>query len=216
MKKLLFSAVLVTAMLLTAGGQEASAQSRAEELKTYLQQLEVDKVQYKNDPARYQEYENKITAIKSELGESTTSQTPNAQETEQERMARTLSSDDYAKWKLQQSVNNTPAQQAEQSKVSSSNKGARVMASPTAKMHKQQLGGVQITTHQNAQTTALRERSANGAKKEMSAAQKAIYQKYGLMPNISKDEMITWRKNNPTKWQAMRQELQNTIKTQQK
>lgn len=111
MKKLLFSAVLMTVLLLTASVQEVVAQSKTEELKTYLQQLEVDKVQYKNDPARYHEYENKITAIKVELGTqsvvpNTTTETKASSEqpaeTEQARMARTLSSDDYAKWKLAQ------------------------------------------------------------------------------------------------------------------
>jgi hypothetical protein len=224
--KNLYFYMLVALFLIAGSSMAAWAQSaKAIELQTYLQQLEQDKLQYKNNPSRYQEYEHKIAAIRAELGEqgivsnianTTTDSKGQPAETEQARMARTLSSDDYAKWKMAQNAINTPDKQPEQSKVSASNKGTRVMASPTAKMNKQQLGGVKITTRQNAQTTTPRERSANGAKKEMSAAKKAIYQKYGLTPNTSKDEMITWRKDNPTKWQAMRQELQNEIKTQQK
>lgn len=120
MKKLLFSAVLMTVLLLTASVQEVAAQSRVEELKTYLQQLEVDKVQYKNDPTRYQEYENKIADIKAELGkQGASSKAANetkvsgeqVAETEQARMARTLSSDDYAKWKMAQVPNSMKSTQ---------------------------------------------------------------------------------------------------------
>ena len=106
-----FASALFVALMAAAGGS-AWAQSNAAELKTYLQQLEVDKMQHKNNPARYQEYENKIASIKKELGmsatNSTTEPTKNdvatqAQETEQARMARTLSATDYDKWKLAQS-----------------------------------------------------------------------------------------------------------------
>ncbi|MCC7222677.1 MAG: hypothetical protein IT273_03065 [Chitinophagales bacterium] len=65
-KKNLFVSAFIMALMAMAG-IEAWAQSHANELKTYLQQLEIDKQQYSNDPARYQEYENKITAIKKEL-----------------------------------------------------------------------------------------------------------------------------------------------------
>lgn len=87
------------------------------------------------------------------------------------------------------------------------------MPTPT-KLQKQNLGGVQITTHQNGQTTAPRQRLSDGAKKEMSAAKKAIYQKYGIQTNISKEEMIQWRKDNPEKWQSMRQDLRTPIANQ--
>lgn len=65
-KKILFASAFVLALMAMAG-IEAWAQSHANELKTYLQQLEIEMQQYSNDPARYQEYENKIAAIKKEL-----------------------------------------------------------------------------------------------------------------------------------------------------
>ena len=114
MKNLFRNIFLASCLLLTVGAVEAQAQMNNEgELKTYLQQLEVDKMQHKNDPARYQEYENKIASIKKELGisgatNSTAEPTKSdvvtqPQETEQARMARTLSATDYDKWKLAQS-----------------------------------------------------------------------------------------------------------------
>ncbi len=212
MKNLFRNIFLVSCLLLTVGAVEAQAQSNATELQAYLQQLEVDKVQYKNNPARYQEYENKIANIKKELGISTTAEpAPNnvatqPQETEQARMARTLSVEEYDKWKIAQSPKKADVLQNQ-------TKSARVMPAPT-KLQKQNLGGVQITTHQNGQTTAPRQRLSDGAKKEMSAAKKAIYQKYGLQTNISKQEMIQWRKDNPEKWQSMRQDLRTPIANQ--
>lgn len=120
MKNLFRNIFLISCLLLTVGAVEVNAQSNATELQTYLQQLEVDKVKYKNDPARYKEYENKIASIKAELGEQGAS--PNAAnetkasgeqvaETEQARMARTLSSDDYAKWKVAQVPNSMKSTQ---------------------------------------------------------------------------------------------------------
>ena len=107
MEKLLQNIFFASCLLLIAGTVEAQAQSNATELQAYLQQLEVDKVQHKNNPARYQEYENKIASIKAELRtmgvdelptQTVTDEQPT--ETEQARMVRTLSADEYAKWKM--------------------------------------------------------------------------------------------------------------------
>jgi hypothetical protein len=108
--KNLYFSMLVALFLMAASSMAAWAQSaKATELQTYLQQLEQDKLQYSNNPDRYQEYERKIAAIRAELGDkgtvsnvanTTTDSKEQAAETEQARMARTLSSDDYAKWKM--------------------------------------------------------------------------------------------------------------------
>lgn len=68
MKKLLQNIFLASCLLLITGAVEAaSAKVTQRSYKRILQQLEVDKVQYKNNPARYQEYERKIASIKAEL-----------------------------------------------------------------------------------------------------------------------------------------------------
>ena len=113
--KNLYFSMLVALFLMAASSMAAWAQSaKATELQTYLQQLEQDKLQYKNNLGRYQEYERKIAAIRAELGDkgtvsnvanTTTDSKEQAAETEQARMARTLSSDDYAKWKMAQVPN---------------------------------------------------------------------------------------------------------------
>lgn len=124
MKNLFRNIFLVSCLLLITGAVEAQAQSNATELQAYLQQLEVDKVQYKNNPARYQEYESKIASIKAELktmgvDELPTQTVTNEQptETEQARMARTLSADEYAKWKMEQLPNSMKATQQMQTKM---------------------------------------------------------------------------------------------------
>lgn len=67
MKQLLFYATFSVAMLFVFHPSEANAQSTKDELHTYLQQLEVEKLQYQNNPARYKEYENKIADITEQL-----------------------------------------------------------------------------------------------------------------------------------------------------
>lgn len=178
-------------------------QKSQEQLIMEAKRAEVEAINKADREARLAEIQKIETMLTQVSGQAIPVQQP--VETEQARMSRTLSAAEYDNWKQAQSQN---IQQETKPATGATNKGARVLPAPTKNMQKQNLGGVQIITHQNGKSTALRE---NGTPKEMSVAKKAIYQQYGLQPDISKEEMIQWRQNNPDKWKMMRQDLRNSI-----